>query len=92
MERNRYLEKVETKTLIEETCTLLQHCWDRGFGIRQFASVLEVLMYECEARGIEFIPKDEGLVIRLKKSEPIRARDYVGIPIPKKESGRWDGK
>jgi hypothetical protein len=85
---NRYFERADTKYLLEQTIKLMQFCWDEGFGKRLGCSILEILMYECEARGVEFIPKDEGMIVRLKPQKPIKADEVRDIGI---DRGRWDG-
>jgi hypothetical protein len=89
MERpNPYFDKAPTKAVLAETVKLLQFCWDEGFGRRMGCSVLEILMVECEARGIKFVVKDEGLIIQLAKPATITAEDVLK---EQKVEGRWDG-
>jgi hypothetical protein len=85
---NKYFEKADTKRLLQETIRLLDICWEEGFGKRIIYSVLELLMEECEARGIEFIPGDnaESLIVRYKPPAAVRASDVATI------GERWDGK
>jgi hypothetical protein len=49
------------------------------------------MMVECEARGIQFLPKDGGMVIRLPNPASLRAEDVLKEQVSEIE-GRWDGK